>query len=108
MTICLTMHNTHYNKPSVRWPNKTWPARCWRAVKRLASSSWAHPVDRAARAGEFASLVSEAHYYGFYETQLEANEAKELLETTSETSRDCSMMLVDPSRSANSRRTLQD
>ena len=39
--------------------------------ERLASSSWAHPVDRAARAGEFASLVSEAHYYGFYETQLE-------------------------------------
>ena len=64
------------------------------AVKRLASSSWAHPVDRAARAGEFASLVSEAHYYGFYETQLEANEAKELLETT----RDVSRLLDDACR----------
>ena len=38
--------------------------------------------------------MSEAHYYGFYETQLEANEAKELLETT----RDVSRLLDDACR----------
>jgi len=64
------------------------------AVKRLASSSWAHPADRALRAGEFASLISEAHYYGFYEVQLEAGEAKELLETT----RDVSHLLDEACR----------
>ena len=50
------------------------------AVKKLASASWSHPADRAKEAGALASLCAEVYFYAFYEIQLEAKEALELLD----------------------------
>ena len=89
----------------MRWPNKTWRLTIisGEAPRVLLLGPPRRP---GSEAGEFASLVSEAHYYGFYETQLEANEAKSFWKLP-EASPDCSMMRVDPSRSGNWRRTFK-